>query len=34
MTYLSVPVKLVSTSLTRLVRDVVNQLLADARSPR
>jgi len=34
MTYLSVPVKLVSTSLTRLVRDIVNELLACPRSPR
>ena len=34
MTYLSVPVKLVSASLTRLVRDVVDELLTGARSSR
>jgi len=34
VTYLSVPVKLVSTSLTSLVRHIVNELLARTSSPR
>jgi len=34
MTYLSMPVKLVSTSLTRIVRNIVNELLTRASSPR
>lgn len=34
MAHLSMPVELVSASLTSLVRDIVDELLAGARSPR